>query len=103
MTRQEIQEILCQRNLPDEVNAAYDKILDPSTREEGLRELESLRGLDEAVTYIIGEAHERNFDENKNNVNEAKKAISEYQKAMMQGHYDFLKDIIARIKKDAGL
>lgn len=103
MTRQELQDILRQRNLPDEIDAAYSKILDPSTREEGLRELEALRGLDEAVTYIIGEAHERNFDENISNVNEAKKAILEYQRAMAQGDYDFLKDNIARIKKVAGL
>ena len=43
------------------------------------------------------------FYENGHDVSEAKKAIAEYERAILQGGYDFLHKDIERIKQDAGI
>lgn len=98
--KQEIEEHLRERReLLQKIDEAYDKILDPSTREAGLQELQALRGQDDAVPCIIGHAHELAFYESgRNNPKEAEQAIKAYQEAMAQGCYDFLKEDITRIK-----
>lgn len=103
MKKEDIQKILLQKKeIINKIDKAYDKVLDRSTRQEGLNELESLRGQDNAIPCIIGHAHEMNFYDN-HDVSEAKKAIDEYERAFSQGGYEFLRKDIERIKRDAGV
>ena len=104
MMKEDIEKILeKRRETIKKIDEAYDKILNANTRVAGLQELESLRGQDRAIPCIIGYAHEMNFYECGYDVEEAKMAIQEYQKAFNKGGYDFLKNDIDRITKDAGL
>ena len=103
MKKEDIQKLLLQKKeIINKIDKAYDKVLDRSTRQEGLNELESLRGQDNAIPCIIGHAHEMNFYDN-HDVSEAKKAIDEYERAISQGGYEFLRKDIERIKQDAGV
>lgn len=102
--KEDIKQILRERiEVLQKIDEAYDKILNPGTRDEGLQALENLRGKDDAVLCIIGHAHELAFYEGERNPQEAEQAIKAYQEAIKRGHYDFLKEDIARIAKDAGL
>ena len=103
MKKEDIQKLLLQKKeIINKIDKAYDKVLDRSTRQEGLNELESLRGQDNVIPCIIGHAHEMNFYDN-HDVSEAKKAIDEYERAISQGGYEFLRKDIERIKQDAGV
>ena len=103
MKKEDIQKLLLQKKeIINKIDKAYDKVLDRSTRQEGLNELESLRGQDNAIPCIIGHAHEMNFYDN-HDVSEAKKAIDEYERAISQGGYEFLRKDIECIKRDAGV
>lgn len=102
MKKEDIQKILlAKRKVLQKRDNAYDKVLNKETRGAGLNELESLRGQDSAIPCIIGHAHEMNFYENGNDVSEAKKAVAEYERAISQGGYEFLRNDIERIKQDA--
>ena len=100
---EDIQKILlAKREILQKIDNAYNKVLNKETRCEGLNELEKLRGQDSAIPCIIGHAHEMNFYENHDAL-EAKKAIDEYERAISQGEYEFLRKDIERIKQDAGI
>ena len=102
MKKEDIQKILlAKREVLQEIDNAYDKVLNKETRGAGLNELESLRVQDSAIPCIIGHAHEMNFYENGHDVSEAKKAVAEYERAISQGGYEFLRNDIERIKQDA--
>ena len=104
MKKEDIQKILlAKREVLQKIDNAYDKVLNKETRGVGLIELESLRGQDSAIPCILGHAHEMEFYENGHDVSEAKKAIAEYERAILQGGYDFLHKDIERIKQDAGI
>ena len=102
MKKEDIQKILLvKREVLQKIDNAYDKVLNKETRGAGLNELESLRVQDSAIPCIIGHAHEMNFYENGHDVSEAKKAVAEYERAISQGGYEFLRNDIERIKQDA--
>lgn len=102
MKKEDIQKILlAKREVLQKIDNAYDKVLNKETRGAGLNELESLRVQDSAILCIIGHAHEMNFYENGHDVSEAKKAVAEYERAISQGGYEFLRNDIERIKQDA--
>lgn len=104
MKKEDIQKILlAKREALQKIDEAYDKVLKKETRSEGLNELEKLRGQDSAIPCIIGHAHEMNFYENGHDVSDAEKAIAEYERAVSQGGYEFLRNDIDRIKQDAGI
>ena len=62
-----------------------------------------LRRHDSVIPCILGHAYEMEFYESGNNVSEAKKAVAEYENAIYQGEYEFLRKEIERIKQDAGI
>ena len=102
MKKEDIRKILLEkRQILQKIDEAYDKVLDKGTRSEGLCELEKLRGQDSAIPCILGHAHEMNFYENGHEIFEARKAIEEYERAISQGGYEFLRNDIERIKQDA--
>lgn len=102
MKNEDIKKILlAKRDVLQKIDNAYDKVLNKETRCEGLHELESLRGQDSAIPCIIGHAHEMNFYENEHDISEAKEAVAEYERAISQGGYEFLRNDIERIKQDA--
>ena len=104
MKKEDIQKILlAKREVLQKIDNAYDKVLNKETRGVGLIELESLRGQDSAIPCILGHAHEMEFYENGHDVSEAKKAIAEYERAILQGGYDFLHKDIEHIMQDAGI
>ena len=104
MKKEDIKKILlAKRDVLQKIDNAYDKVLNKETRYEGLNELESLRGQDSAIPCIIGHAHEMNFYENGHDISEAQKAVAEYERAISQGGYEFLRNDIRRIKQDAGI
>lgn len=104
MKKEDIQEILHEKKkILKKIDEAYNKVLDRETRQEGLNELESLRGQDCAIPCIIGYAHEMEYYEGGRDVSEAKKAIAEYERAISQGEYEFLRKDIERIKQDADI
>lgn len=104
MKKEDIQKILlAKREVLQKIDNAYDKVLNKKTRGVGLIELESLRGQDSAIPCILGHAHEMEFYENGHDVSEAKEAIAEYERAILQGGYDFLHKDIERIKQDVGI
>ena len=104
MKKEDIQKILLEkRQILQKIDEAYDKVLNKVTRSEGLCDLEKLRGQDSAIPCILGHAHEMEFYENGHDVSEAKEAIAEYERAILQGGYDFLHKDIERIKQDAGI
>ena len=85
-----------QKTVLGKIDAAYTQILYPATREDGLRQLESLRGQDKTIPVIIGYAHELNFHDT-HEKSEAEKAIQEYESAMMDGDFQFLQDHINKL------
>ena len=104
MKKEDIQKILLEKKqILQKIDEAYDRVLDKKTRSEGICELEKLRGHDSAIPCILGHAHEMEFYESGNNVSEAKKAVTEYENAISQGGYEFLRKDIERIKQDAGI
>ena len=104
MKKEDIRKILlAKREVLQKIDNAYDKVLNKETRGVGLIELESLRGQGSAIPCIIGHAHEMNFYENGHDISEAKNAVEEYERAVSQSGYEFLRNDIARIKLDAGI
>ena len=104
MKIEDIQKILLEkRQILQKIDEAYDKVLDKGTRSDGVSELEKLRGKDSAIPCILGHAHEMEFYDGGHDVSEAKNAIAEYERAISQGGYEFLRKDIERIKKDASI
>lgn len=104
MKKEDIQKILLEkRQILQKIDEAYDKVLDKGTRSDGVSELEKLRGKDSAIPCILGHAHEMEYYDGGHDVSEAKNAIAEYERAISQGGYEFLRKDIERIKKDAGI
>ena len=85
-----------------QIDQAIDKILDSSTVKEGLKELESLGVIDEAVTFWCAEALVRLADQEQD-VNEAKnkigRAIRLYESLISRGSYDFLNETVEKLKR----
>lgn len=104
MKKEDIRKILLEkRQILQKIDEAYDKVLDKRTRSEGICELEKLRGQDSAIPCILGHAHEMEFYDGGYDVSEAIKAIAEYEQAISQGGYEFLREDIERIKQDADI
>ena len=84
------------------IDKAIDKILDSSTVGEGLKELETLGVIDEAVIFWRAEALVKLADQENDQI-ESKKMISRairlYEYLISRGSYDFLKETVEQLKQ----
>lgn len=85
-----------------QLDSAIDKTLsdDAEERKEGRKELEKLRGKDEAVPFAIGYAHQIEYDYT-GNPEDAQKAVEEYKRIVNEG-YAFLKESIQDLEARLG-
>lgn len=87
-TKQKIEE---KRIILNAMDKAIDKTFNensPQIREEGRKELEELRGKDNAIPFFIGYAYEIEYYHTQD-IAYAQKAINEYKRILTNG-YNFL-------------